>query len=90
MRVDRVTSIKDALRQEVFYAGTHLAKYNPTALKNRAKVKTVVENGIFERFLEKRQAFSKSEDLLQRLNYITGVHYSRANQLTSIDDSNME
>ena len=53
MRVDRVTSTPDAYRQSQFYAGTHLALYDPTLLKNRAKVITKVENGIFERYLEK-------------------------------------
>ena len=52
MRVDKITNTPDALRQQQYYAGTHLALY-PKPLQERAKVVTEVENGIFKRYLEK-------------------------------------
>jgi hypothetical protein len=98
MRVNNITSRKDAYRQTQYYAGEHLAYYyDPTALKNRPKSVIEDESGIFTRylekkngqrqlvsqsstkermFLEKRQQHARNEELLQRLNYKNGVHYS--------------
>lgn len=102
MRVESVTQTPDTLRKHVYYAGTHLVNYDPTHYKNRAEVVTIVENGVFEKFLEKangqldlmfttstrekqflakRLQHSTTEELFQRLNYIHGVHFSKANQL---------
>ena len=102
MRVNRIVSSNDSLNPHIYYAGTHLVPYDPTHLRNRAKVKTVVENGIFEKFLEKsngqldlistsstkeRKFLEKRiehmtrEELFQRLNYISGVHYSKKNRI---------
>ena len=32
-------------------------------------------------FLEKREQYAKQEELLQRLNYMNGIHYSAAHKL---------
>lgn len=95
MRVEKITTTPSALKQQQYYAGTHLALY-PLPLQ-RPQVVTKVENGIFKRylekesglrdllstsstkekqFLEKRQAHSNREELMQRLNYSNGVHYA--------------
>jgi len=97
MRVSKVTTTPDTYRQSQYYAGEHLAYYNPTAIENRAKVRTKVENRIFTRYLVKEnglqdmistsstkqkfflslsQKHADREELLQRLNYKNGVHYS--------------
>ena len=102
MRVERVDLGYDALRPHVYYAGTHLVQYDPTHYKNRAKVKTEIERGVFEKylekpngqmnlmftsstqerkFLEKRIEHADREEMFQRLNYISGVHYSQKNRL---------
>ncbi|MER2109069.1 MAG: hypothetical protein ABS949_19250 [Solibacillus sp.] len=52
MRVERVISTPNALKQQQYYAGTHLALY-PQPSQQRAEVVTEVENGIFRRYLEK-------------------------------------
>lgn len=52
MRVEGVTTTPNALKQQQYYAGTHLALY-PKPTKQRAEVVTEVENGIFRRYLEK-------------------------------------
>ena len=102
MRVNRITSSNDALNPHIYYAGTHLVPYDPTHFRNRAKVKTVVENVVFEKFLEKpngqlnlmstsstkerkflekRIEHANQEELFQRLNYISGVHYSQKHRI---------
>ena len=54
MRISNIISTPDSNRQRQYYTGEHLAYYyNPTALENRPRVRTKVENGIFTRFLEK-------------------------------------
>lgn len=54
MRISSTIATPDAYRQTQYYAGEHLAYYyNPTALENRPRVRTEVENGIFTRYLEK-------------------------------------
>ncbi|MER1998750.1 MAG: hypothetical protein ABS882_03175 [Lysinibacillus sp.] len=65
MRVNNISTNKDAYRQTQFYAGEHLAYYyDPTALKNRPKSIIKDANGIFTRYLEKvngqRQVVSQS------------------------------
>ena len=52
MRVEGTMTTPNALKQQQYYAGTHLALY-PKPTKQRAEVVTEVENGIFRRFLEK-------------------------------------
>ena len=52
MRVERVTITPSAVKQQQYYAGTHLALY-PQPLQERPRVITKVENGIFKRYLEK-------------------------------------
>lgn len=106
MRVNRIISSNDSLNPHIYYAGTHLVPYDPTHFRNRAKVKTVVENGVFEKyleksngqmdlmsasstkerkFLEKRIEHMNQEELFQRLNYISGVHYSQKNRIHYLD-----
>ena len=101
MRVSPITNAYDSLKRHIYYAGTHLVQYNPTHYKNRATVKTKVENGVIEKFLKKpngqydllffnttdERMFLKKriehhnrEELLQRLNYIKGIHYSQLNK----------
>ena len=54
MRIMSTIATPDSRRQTQYYAGEHLAYYyNPTAIENRPRVRTKVENGIFTRFLEK-------------------------------------
>lgn len=102
MRVNRIVSSNDSLNPHIYYAGTHLVPYDPTHYSNRAKVKTFVEDGVFEKylekangqldlmvtsstkeriFLEKRIEHTNREELFQRLNYISGVHYSQKNRI---------
>lgn len=105
MKVKAITTTPDAYRQTQYYAGEHLAYYyDPTAPKNRARVVTNFEDGIFTRHLEKQngqrdllmtsstkgaQYLEKSinhasrEELMQRLNYTNGVHYSALHKLYS-------
>ena len=102
MRISGIASSYDTLKRHMYYAGTHLVNYDPTHYKERATVKTEVENGVVEKFLEKpngqldlmfsnttdermflkkRIQHQNREELLQRLNYITGVHYSQSNKI---------
>ena len=102
MRVNPIVSSNDSLNPHIYYAGTHLVPYDPTHYRNRAKVKTVIEDGVFEKylvkangqldlmsmsstkerkFLEKRKEHMDREELFQRLNYISGVHYSQKNKI---------
>lgn len=54
MRIIGTIATPNSNRQTQYYAGEHLAYYyNPTAIENRPRVRTKVENGIFTRFLEK-------------------------------------
>ena len=54
MKISSIIATPDSNRQTQFYAGEHLAYYyNPTALENRPRVRTKVENGIFTRYIEK-------------------------------------
>ena len=98
MKITSTVGTPGSNRQTQYYAGEHLAYYyNPTAIENRPRVRTKVENGIFTRFLEKesgiwdmistsstkqayylekRQKHADTEELLQRLQYKNGVHYS--------------
>ena len=79
MRVERIVSKSDAYRQTQYYAGEHLAYYyNPTDLKNRAKVIIKDAEGVFTRYLEKQngqrqvltQSTTKEKILLeQRLEH---------------------
>lgn len=52
MRVEGVTTTPNALKQQQYYAGTHLALY-PQPSQQKAEVVTKVEDGIFRRYLEK-------------------------------------
>lgn len=102
MRVSHITNAYDALKRQVYYAGTHLALYDRIDFKNRATVQTEVENGVVEKylrkpngqldllyfnttdervFLKKRLEHQNREELLQRLNYIKGVHFSQLNKI---------
>lgn len=97
MKVSKVTVTPDTYRQSQFYAGEHLAYYYPSAIENRARIRTKVEHGIFTRYLVKknglqdmistsstkqkfflslRKKHADREELLQRLNFKNGVHYS--------------
>ena len=53
MRVSLITNAYDTLKRHMYYAGTHLVHYDPTHYKNRATIKTEVENGVIEKFLKK-------------------------------------
>lgn len=53
MRVSGITDAYDTLKRHMYYAGTHLVNYDPKYYKKRATVKTVVENGVVEKFLKK-------------------------------------
>jgi hypothetical protein len=103
MRVERANANTDSYRQTQYYAGEHLAYYyDPTAIKNRPRITTEDESGIFIRYIEKengqrqrlwqsttkqqqyfeaRTKQAESEELLHRLNYKNGVHYSAVQKI---------
>lgn len=55
MRVEQITAMPNALRQQQFYAGTHLALY-PKISQTSAKVTEENENNTFKHHLEQENA----------------------------------
>lgn len=90
MRVSAVTDSYLATRPHVYYAGTHLVNYDPSHYQKNTKTPSskafIVANNSSAKervFLRRREDHQTREELLQRLNYINGVHYSQLNQIHS-------
>lgn len=99
MRIEKVNPSYDSMKQHVYYAGTHLVNYYPyyysknnSNFQNESMDDSNLFNSPFDYeimavrerdFLQKRIEHQNREELLQRLNYITGVHFSQSNRIIS-------
>jgi ethanolamine utilization cobalamin adenosyltransferase len=94
MRVERVSSAYDTLRPHMYYAGTHLVQYSPSHYQDLAKARAErsnkkehepssneVKKSFEQHFVEQQQVEKK--DLIKRLNYVSGVHYSQLNKFSN-------
>lgn len=99
MRVDRVSSAYDTLRPHMYYAGTHLTQYSASHYQDlaRQKLKTRIERSknqkeaehtlkketktFTQHFIEHQEVEKK--ELLKRLNYVSGVHFSQLNKTSN-------